>query len=349
MRAIQALQAGGPDVLELVELPTPAPGPGELLVDVAAAGVNFIDTYRRAGVYPMEYPHVVGTEGAGVVAAVGPGVTDFEPGDHVAWTNAFGSYAEQVIVPADVAIPVPESVDLRLAAAVALQGLTAHYLVTSTYPVQPGDDVLLHAGAGGVGLLATQLAVRRGARVITTVSTEAKAELSRAAGASDVVNYAELGDLTTELPALVRDLTGGRGVAVAYDSVGKDTFEASLASLRRRGMLVLFGGSSGQVPPFDLQRLNKGGSLFATRPTLDDYTATRAELLERADEVFALVASGDLDVRVGATFPLARAADAHRALEGRATTGKVLLVPGIDPDAGSATEEGSVAGPSAAS
>ncbi len=272
---------------------------------------------------------MVGTEGAGVVAAVGPGVTDFEPGDHVAWTNAFGSYAEQVIVPADIAIPVPESVDLRLAAAVGLQGLTAHYLVTSTYPVQPGDDVLLHAGAGGVGLLATQLAVRRGARVITTVSTEAKAELSRAAGASDVVNYAELDDLTTELPAIVRDLTNGRGVAVAYDSVGKNTFEASLASLRRRGMLVLFGGSSGQVPPFDLQR-----------PKLDDYTATRAELIERADEIFALVASGDLDVRVGATFPLARAADAHRALESRATTGKVLLVPGIDPAADSVTGAG---------
>jgi NADPH:quinone reductase len=331
MRAIQALRPGSPDVLELVDLPAPSPGPGELLVDVAAAGVNFIDTYRRSGVYATEFPHVVGSEGAGVVSAVGPGVTDFEPGDRVAWTSAPGSYAEQVIVPADRAIPVPEAVDLRLAAAVALQGLTAHYLVTSTYPVQPGDDVLLHAGAGGVGLLATQLAARRGARVITTVGADAKADLSRAAGASDVVNYAALDDLTSELPAIVRDLTGGEGVAVVYDSVGKDTFEASLASLRRRGMLVLFGGSSGQVPPFDLQRLNKGGSLFTTRPKLEDYTATRAELLDRASEVLALVASGDLDVRIGATFPLARAADAHRALEGRATTGKVLLVPGDGP------------------
>lgn len=324
---VVATRAGGPEVLALDHLPTPEPGPGELIVEVAAAGVNFIDTYRRSGVYPMVYPGVLGTEGAGTVVGRGPGTEGFAIGDRVAWSDAPASYAGHVLVPAASALPVPAGIDLRTAAALPLQGLTAHYLVTSTYPVAPGDDVLLHAGAGGVGLLLTQLAVARGARVITTVSTAAKERLSREAGAQDVIRYDALDDLASELPALVRDLTGGRGVHVAYDSVGKDTFDASLASLRTRGMLVLFGGSSGQVPPVDPQRLNAAGSVYLTRPTLASYVATRDELVSRADELFSAVADGSLTVRVGATYPLAEAQQAHVALEARATTGKVLLVP----------------------
>ncbi|MEE6273017.1 quinone oxidoreductase family protein [Georgenia wangjunii] len=327
MRAIHATRAGGPEVLSPAELEAPQPGPGQLLVEVAAAGVNFIDTYQRSGTYPMDFPHVPGGEGAGRVLAVGPGVTDATVGDHVAWAAAPGSYAEQVLVPAAVAVPVPDGVDLTTAAALPLQGMTAHYLVASTYPVQAGDGVLVHAAAGGVGLLLTQLATQRGARVIGTVSTPEKEALARAAGAREVIRYTELDDLDTELPALVRELTEGRGVHVVYDGVGRTTFDASLASLRRRGMLVLFGGSSGQVPPVDLQRLNRAGSVFVTRPTLADYTADRAELRWRAEELFAEVVAGRLDLRVGATFPLADAAEAHRALEGRETTGKVLLVP----------------------
>ncbi|SDC74479.1 NADPH2:quinone reductase [Sanguibacter gelidistatuariae] len=324
--AIVATRAGGPEVLELREIPVPSPGDGELLVEVAAAGVNFIDTYRRSGVYRIDYPSVLGTEGAGVVVATGSDAGGFTAGDRVAWSDAPRSYAGHVIVRAERALPVPPGIDLQVAAALPLQGMTAHYLATSTYPIAAGDQVLIHAGAGGVGLLLTQLAVARGATVITTVSTEAKADLSRGAGAHHVINYRELTDLTTELPALVRELAGG-GVHVAYDSVGKDTFDASLASLRRRGMLVLFGGSSGQVPPFDIQRLNAAGSAFLTRPTLGDYVATRAELLSRAEELFAAVRTGQLNVRIGATFPLTEAAAAHTALEGRRTTGKVLLLP----------------------
>ncbi len=326
MRAIVAREAGGPDVLELVELREPTPGPGEIAVRVAAAGVNFIDTYRRAGVYAMKFPHIVGAEGAGTVIAVGSGVTLFAPGDRVLWTESAGSYADVMTLPAAQALRVPDGVDLDVACAAALQGLTAHYLCRSAYPVQPGEDVLVHAGAGGVGLLLTQLIVARGGRVISTVSTAQKAELSRSAGASDAIRYTEFSDMTAELPAAVRELTGGVGVAAVYDSVGKDTFEASLRSLRRRGMLVLFGGSSGQVSPFDPQRLNAGGSLFLTRPNLTDYIATREELEQRAADVLGAVADGSLHVRIGARFPLAQAADAHRALEGRATTGKVLLL-----------------------
>lgn len=325
MRAIQATTAGGPDVLELVELPDPVPGPGEVLVRVAAAGVNFIDTYRRGGVYPMPFPHVVGSEGAGVVERIGDDASDVEVGDHVAWSDAPGSYAELVVVPAARTLPVPADVPLDVAAALPLQGMTAHYLACSTYPVQPGDVALVHAGAGGVGLLLTQLVVARGGRVVSTVSTPEKAELSRAAGAECVIRYDELDDLATQLPALVREATGGDGVSVVYDGVGRSTFDASLASLRRRGMLVLFGGASGQVPPFDLQRLNSGGSLYVTRPTLADYVATREELVDRADDLFRRVEDRTLDVRIGARFPLAEAAAAHRALEGRETTGKVLL------------------------
>ncbi|WP_418277159.1 quinone oxidoreductase family protein [Isoptericola jiangsuensis] len=327
MHAVVARSAGGPEVLSLTELGDPTPGPGQLLVRLAAAGVNFIDTYRRGGVYPMEFPHVVGSEGAGVVEAVGEEVTDFAVGDRVAWASAPGSYAELVVVPASEAVVVPDELDLETAAALPLQGMTAHYLVTSTFEVRAGHDVLLHAGAGGVGLLLTQLAVARGARVLTTVSNPEKAALSSAAGAAHTIDYARMNDIGTELPAVVRDRTDGDGVHVVYDGVGAATFDASLASLRRRGTLVLFGGASGQVPPFDLQRLNGAGSLFVTRPTLAHYTATRSELEWRAGEVFRAAADGDLDVRIGARFPLGDAAAAHAALEGRATTGKVLMIP----------------------
>ncbi|QTE30700.1 quinone oxidoreductase family protein [Pengzhenrongella sicca] len=327
MRAIEATAPGGPDVLRLVDRPDPVPGPGQLLVRVAAAGVNFIDTYRRAGVYPMPFPHVVGSEGAGTIVAAGTGSGEFAVGDRVAWAQAPGSYAELALVESRQALAVPAGVSDLVAAALPLQGLTAHYLATSTFPVTAGQDVLIHAGAGGVGLLLTQLAVARGARVITTVSSAAKEGLSRGAGASDVVRYDTLADLTTELPAIVRGLTGGAGVHTVFDGVGKTTFDASLASLRPRGGLALFGASSGPVPPVDPQRLNSGGSLFLVRPTIGHFIATREELTWRADELFAAVTAGTLDVRVGASFALADAADAHRDLEGRATTGKVVLIP----------------------
>ncbi|QHT55527.1 quinone oxidoreductase [Cellulomonas sp. H30R-01] len=327
VRAILATAAGGPDVLELRDVPDPEPGPDQVLVRVAAAGVNFIDTYRRSGVYRVPYPHVVGAEGAGEVVAVGADVTLVAPGDRVAWAASPGAYAELALVAERDVLVVPEGVDDQVAAALPLQGMTAHYLVTSSFPVAVGHDVLVHAAAGGVGLLLTQLAAQRGARVVATVGTAEKEALAREAGAAEVIRYRELDDLTTELPALVRDLTGGRGVHAVYDSVGKDTFDASLASLARRGTLVLFGASSGPVPPFDPQRLNSGGSLFLTRPTLGDHTATRDELEWRARELFDAVRAGTLDVRVGATFPLADAADAHRALESRSTTGKVLILP----------------------
>lgn len=324
MRAIQAGRAGGPDVLEPADLPEPTPGPGEVLVRTAAAGVNFIDTYRRSGAYPMPFPHIPGSEGAGTVTAVGDGVTDLSVGDPVAWADSPDSYAEFVRVKVARAIPVPDGVGLDVAAALPLQGLTAHYLAASTYPVQAGDTILVHAGAGGVGLLLTQLATARGARVITTVSTAEKELLSRAAGAAEVIRYDLLKDLTGELPGLVRELAGG-GLPVVYDGVGRSTFDASLACLRPRGLMVLFGAASGPVPPFDLQRLNAGGSLYVTRPTLGHYIATTEELRGRAGELFAAVQAGTLQVRIGARFPLAEARGAHEALEGRATTGKVIL------------------------
>ncbi|GEL94199.1 quinone oxidoreductase family protein [Cellulomonas composti] len=327
MRAVVATEPGGPEVLSVVDRPEPVPGPSDAVVRLAAAGVNFIDTYRRAGLYPMPFPHVVGSEGAGTVVAVGAEVTRVAVGDRVAWSAAPGSYAELVAVPEHAALVVPPEISDETAAAIPLQGMTAHYLVTSSYEVGPGSVVLVHAAAGGVGLLLTQLATARGARVIATVGTAEKETLAREAGAAEVIRYRELSDLTTELPALVRDLTDGRGVDAVYDSVGRDTFDASLASLRARGTLVLFGGSSGPVPPFDPQRLNAAGSVFLTRPKLDDHVRDPDELAWRAREIFTAVSSGALSVRVGARFPLADAADAHRALESRATTGKVLLLP----------------------
>src|SRR5450830_1895645 len=327
MHAIRVPHAGGSEVLEYVELPEPEPGPGEVLVQLAAAGVNFVDIYRRSGVYPVRYPHVLGSEGSGHVVALGEGVGGLAVGDQVAWADVTGSYAERVVVPSSRAIRVPDGVPDDIAAALPLQGLTAHYLVTSSYPVSLGDVVLVHAAAGGVGLLLTQLAVARGARVIGTVSTAAKEALSRDAGASDVIRYTELGDLTAELPALVRDLTGGVGVDAVYDGVGKDTFDGSLASLRVRGIMVLFGGASGQVPLFDLQRLNALGSLSITRPSIGFFVADPAELAWRAGEIFDAVAAGTLRGHIRAAFTVRAAAEAHRALESRATTGKVVLIP----------------------
>jgi NADPH:quinone reductase len=323
VRAIQISETGGPDVLNPMELPDPQPGPGQLLVDVAAAGVNYIDTYQRDGTYPMELPYVPGLEGAGRVRAVGEGVTAFAVGDRVAWAETLGSYAERAAVPAEKAVPVPDGVSDEAAVGALLQGMTAHFLVNDTHVVQPGEDVLVHAAAGGVGLLLTQMAAARGARVIATVSTREKEELARAAGATDVIRYTEVADLA----ATVRELTDGAGVAVAYDSVGAATFDASLASLRRLGMLVLFGASSGPVPPVDPQRLNAAGSVFLTRPKLFDHVVTRAELTARAAAVYAEVAAGTLDVRIGGRYPLADARRAHEDLQSRRTTGKLLLLP----------------------
>lgn len=319
--AIRVAAAGGPEVLIPGQVELPEPGPGQALLEVAAAGVNFIDIYRRSGVYPMAYPYTPGNEGAGRVLAVGPDVTAVAVGDRVAWSDVPNSYASATVGAVDRLIPVPDGVDDQQAAALPLQGLTAHYLATASYPVADGDTVLIHAGAGGVGLLLTQIARILGATVITTVSTDDKAELSREAGADEVlVGYQ---DFSTR----VRELTGGAGVQAVYDGVGLDTFDGSLASLARRGSLVLFGGSSGQVPPFDPQRLNQGGSLSLTRPTLGDFVVTRAELLARASDLLGWVAQGRLHLRVGGSYPLADAGRAHEDLAARRTTGKLLLLP----------------------
>lgn len=322
MRAIEISQHGGPDALQLIERDALEPGADELLVQVAAAGVNYIDTYHRRGIYPVQLPFYPGSEGAGRVVAVGSDVTGFGVGDRVAWASGSGGYAEQAVVPAGSAVRVPDGVEETTAAAVVLQGLTAHYLAASTFPISSGDTALVHAGAGGVGLLLTQIIKVRGGRVFTTVSTSDKAALSREAGADEVILYTE-----TNFTDEVKRLTGGRGVDVVYDGVGETTFDGSLASLRPRGMLVLFGASSGAVPPIDPQILNRGGSLFLTRPTLADYTQTRAELEERAGELFGWVSSGRLNVRIGGTYPLEKAARAHADLQGRLTTGKLLLIP----------------------
>ncbi|UOZ02582.1 quinone oxidoreductase [Amycolatopsis sp. WQ 127309] len=320
--AVQVTKTGGPEVLEPAEVDVAAPGAGELLVDVAAAGVNYIDTYQRQGIYPMELPFVPGLEGAGTVAEVGPDVDGFAVGDRVAWQGSLGSYAARKLLPAPVAVKVPEGVSLETAAATMLQGVTAHYLVASTFEVKAGHDVLVHAAAGGVGLLLVQLAKARGARVFGTVSTEEKAKLAREAGADEVIRYDR-----DDFAKAVRDLTGGEGVDVVYDGVGKDTFDASLASLKVRGLLALFGAASGPVPEFDPQRLNSGGSLYLTRPTSVHYVRTREELDWRAKELFDAVLAGDLTVRIGGTYPLADAQRAHEDLQGRRTTGKVLLIP----------------------
>jgi len=322
MRAIQITKTGGPEVLELVELPQPEPKAGEALVKIAASGVNFIDTYLREGRYPAPLPFVPGQEAAGTVVALGEGVSEFAVGDRVAWAHTRGAYAEFACVPVSALVRVPAEVSLDDAAAVLLQGMTAAYLVYSTYKIQPGDTVLVHAGAGGVGLLLTQMAKRLGATVLTTVSTDEKADLSRSAGADHVILYTQ-----ENFADAVKKFTGGAGLPVVYDSVGKTTFEDSLKCLRSRGLMVLFGGSSGAVPPFDLIRLSGMGSLYITRPTMVDYTRTRVELEQLAAEVFGAVASGALKVRIGHRYKLEDAAQAHRDLEGRKTTGKVLLVP----------------------
>lgn len=321
MRAIQVSEHGGPEVLVATEVDDPVIGPNQLLVDTEAAGVNFIDTYIRTGTYPQAVPYIPGSEGTGVVAEAGSEVTEFTVGDRVAWAAAPGSYAEKVAVDAAVAVAVPDGVPAAVAASALLQGMTAHYLIESVYKPQPGETILVHAGAGGVGLLLTQLAAARGIRVITTVSTDAKEELSREAGAAEVLRYGD------DLAQRARDLTDGIGVAAVYDGVGAATFEASLAALRIRGMLALFGAASGQVPPFDLQRLNPAGSLFVTRPTLAHYTRDRDELTWRAGDVLNAVADGTLRVRVGAEYPLTEAAQAHRDLQARKTTGSIVLVP----------------------
>ena len=322
MKAIRVRETGGPEVLRVENVDDPIPGPGQALVRVEATGVNFIEIYNRKGIYKSPIPGTPGEEGAGTIAAVGPGVTDFRVGDRVVSYNLKGSYAELALADADRLIAVPDEVTTRQAAAVMLQGMTAHYLVTSVYALQPGDTCLVHAAAGGVGLLLCQMAKRRNAIVIGTVSTEEKAELARAAGADEVILYTK-----QDFVAEVTRITGGKQVQVVYDSVGATTFEKSLQCLARRGMMALFGQSSGLVPPFDPLLLLRNGSLFLTRPTLAHYAATRDELVWRAGDVLGWVRDGSLDVRIDRAVPLAEAGDAHQALEDRRTTGKVLLVP----------------------
>ncbi len=319
MRAIQIKTTGGPEVMEVVEIPIPKPGNGQVLVKIEASGVNFIDTYLREGRYPAELPFIPGQEAAGTVVQLGSGVTGFAVGDRVAWNGTRGTYAEYACAPAADLLKIPDGISFLQAAAVLLQGLTAHYLSHATYPISAGETVLIHAGAGGVGLLLTQMAKRLGARVLTTVSTEQKAELSREAGADKVILYT-IDSFVEE----VKRQTDGDGLPVVYDSVGKTTFEDSLKCLRPRGLLVLYGASSGAVPPMDPIRLMTG-SLYLTRPTLKDYVRRRSDLERRAADVFGWVARGELKVRIGATYRLQDAAQAHRDLAGRRTTGKVLL------------------------
>jgi NADPH2:quinone reductase len=325
IKALVVTAHGDGDVLQLQQRQLDDPGPGEVQVRVAASGVNFVDVYQRQGIYPNQAPFVLGSEGGGTVVAVGADVSDVAVGDVVAWGHGLRSHADAVNIAADAVVSVPDGVDAETAAAVMLQGMTAHYLATSTYPIQPGDSVLVHAAAGGVGQLLIQLAKARGARVIGTVSTADKEAVAHAAGADEVVRYETL--TTDELVAEVRRRNHGARMSVVYDGVGQATFDASLAVLGRRGMLVLFGASSGQVPPVDPQRLNRGGSLFLTRPTLADYIATRAELLWRGTEVLQNVADGTIRVDIGGRYALADARQAYDDLENRRTTGKLLLLP----------------------
>lgn len=322
MRAVVVSEPGGPEVLRVVDRAAPVPGPGEVLVDVVAAGVNFMDVYSREGSppYGRETPFVLGSEGAGTVNAVGAGVPGRRVGDVVAWTGVPGSYAEQAVVPADRAVPVPPAVEATTAAAVMLQGCTAHYLASSTWPVSAGDVAVVHAAAGGVGLLLTQIVRLRGGTVVATTSGGAKTDLAREAGAHHVAGYGDFRQV-------VRDVTGGAGAHVVYDGVGRATFDDGLAALRRRGLMVLYGAASGPVPPVDLLRLMTGGSLYVSRPTLGDYVVTRDELVSRTDELFSWITDGALAVRIGGTYGFADAAAAHRDLAGRRTTGKLLLTP----------------------
>ncbi len=322
MKAIQVHQVGNPDVMQYTDIPTPEPGEGEVLVKVKAAGVNFIDIYHRTGLYPKPLPFTPGLEAAGIVEDVGPGVVDLKQGDHVAYSASPGAYAEYAVVPQAAIVPVPTGLDLASAAAVMLQGMTAHYLVYNTYPLKAGETTLIHAAAGGVGLLLVQLAKKLGATVIGTVSTEEKAQLARETGAGHIIRYTE-----TDFEAETKRLTDGQGVDVVYDSVGQATFEKSLNVLRQRGLLALFGQSSGPVPPVDLGILNAKGSLFVTRPSLFHYIAKRDELLRRSGDLFKWLAADELSLRIDRQLPLAEAAEAHRLLAGRKTAGKLLLIP----------------------
>jgi NADPH2:quinone reductase len=322
MKAIQVKQVGGPEAMELVDLPLPQPKASEAVVKLAASGVNFIDVYFREGRYKAPLPFVIGQEGAGTVTAVGADVKSIKEGDRVAWSGLLGSYAEYAAVVADRLVPIPQGVSDQQAAAAMLQGMTAHYLSHDTHPLKSGETTLVHAAAGGVGLLLVQMAHNIGARVIATVSTEEKAKLARDAGADDVILYSQV-DFETE----TKRLTGGRGVDVIYDSVGRTTFEKGLNVLRPRGMMVLFGGSSGAVAPFDLITLAQKGSLYVTRPTLAHYIATREELVAQSSAVFGMISGGKLKLRIEHTYSLAEAQRAHRDLEGRKTTGKLLLIP----------------------
>ncbi|WP_431870519.1 quinone oxidoreductase family protein [Nocardiopsis eucommiae] len=321
MRAIVIEEYGGPEVLRLTEAESPAPGPGEALVDVEARGVNFIDVYQRSGAYRVPLPYVPGMEAAGTVSALGEGVTDLRVGQRVAWAMAPGGYADQAVVRASLLVPVPDAVSTEQAAALMLQGMTAHYLTHAVHPVAEGETVLVHAAAGGTGLLVTQLAKARGARVIGTVSTDEKERIAREAGADEIIRYTR-----TPVAPAVRELTGGEGVAAVYDGVGRDTFDASLESLRPRGVLALFGQSSGAVEPVDPQRLNSAGSVYLTRPSLAYFVADRQELLGRAGDLFSLVEKGGLDVRIGGRYALDEAGEAQSALSSRGTSGKLLLV-----------------------
>jgi len=322
MKAIQVSQPGGPEALKLVDIPVPKPKPNEALVQIKASGVNFIDVYVREGRYPAPLPLVNGQEAAGIVTEVGSDVANVKPGDRVAYTAILGSYAEYAAVPADRLVKIPGHLDFSQAAAAMLQGMTAHYLTNSTYPLQRGEFCLVHAAAGGVGLLLVQMANKIGARIIGTVGSEEKAKLARGAGADEVIVYTQQ-DFESE----TKRLTDGKGVHVVYDGVGKTTFDKDLNILRLRGYLVLFGGASGPVPPFDPMLLTQKGSLFLTRPTLLHYVATRQDLEHRATEVMNMIASGDLKLRIEHQYPLSAAAQAHRDLEGRKTTGKLLLIP----------------------
>jgi NADPH2:quinone reductase len=322
MKAIQVSQTGGPEVLKLVDLPIPEPEPNAAVVQIKAAGVNFVDVYFREGRYPAPLPFINGQEAAGVVVAIGADVTTLEVGDRVAYTGALGSYAEYAAVPADRLVKIPDELDFTQAAAAMLQGMTAHYLCHSTYPVKSGETALVHAAAGGVGLLLVQMCKLLGARVIGTAGSEEKAKLAREAGADEVILYSEQ-DFETETKRLTED----KGVDVVFDGVGKDTFAKGLNVLRPRGYMVIFGGASGAVPPFDLLELTKHGSLYVTRPSLQHYIASREELEQRSGEVLQMITAGDLKIRIHKAYPLAEAEAAHRDLEGRKTTGKVLLIP----------------------